>query len=226
MGYALRSAAVRTDSTRALRSRARTCDAIASRRCGRHREKQRLADVRQHACGLRWVRPRARSHRTGLLQSDGIGDVAGAAGGRTGDVAAPGRSLQRDLSRREALRAHRGRRTAAEGSWSFRGGGAACRADPSRLRTRGCEAFARSEGSLRRDRRASRRTHDAFQPERAGRRSELSPRAAGRARSRRLADGPAGRSARRSAGTRRAGRLDDYAVALPYRAVSHVLGPA
>ena len=66
--------------------------------------------------GVRPLRPRARAHRAPVLQSDGLGDLARAAGGRTRDVAAARRPLQRDPSARGALRAHRRAVPAARGA--------------------------------------------------------------------------------------------------------------
>ncbi len=136
----------------------------SSTRCGapgrdrRDREAGRAADLREHAGRLRRQRPRPRPHREAVLQPDRVGDLAGAAGRRARDVAAPRGALQRDLSARAALRPHRRAAPAARTS---------SRSAPEQLRLlervhldfvrEGARLSRGRASALRRDRRAPRR---------------------------------------------------------------------
>ena len=117
----------------------------------------------------------AGAHRAAVPQPDGVRDVARAAGGRARDGAAPRRAPQRDLprcrscssgsigciARRDALALD------AEST-------APARAHPSRFRARGRTPFRRRDATrMARDRRAPRAADHAVQPERAGRRVDV-----------------------------------------------------
>ena len=180
----------------------------------------------EHDRRVRPRRPDARALEPSVLQPDVERDLAGAAGGRDDDGAAPRRARQRGLDARARC---------SRASSSCTSGVPSSASVPRQLRVleryhpdfirAGARLGAAEQQRYADDHGAAGRADDAVRPERARRRGRLPPRAARRERARR----PARLRARGGAPGRRRTRhrrLRDHAVALARRAVPDLLGPA